>query len=823
MKKTAKQKTKPSPKPNPSAAKAKPSGTKLIIVESPAKTRTIKKVLGRGYDVRSSMGHVRDLPKTKLGIDVERDFQPKYVPVKGKEKVIKDLQEAAARADQIYLASDPDREGEAIAWHVMETLDLPRSRFLRILFNEITKKGIQDGIANPRALDMNLVNSQQARRILDRLVGYEVSPILWKTMAKGLSAGRVQSVALRLICEREDERDAFVPQEYWSLEAQLKGRAQIPFRAELSRIDGEKTEVSDADSANRIASELRAASFSVAAIERKEKRRNPGPPFITSTLQQAASVRLSFSPKRTMMLAQQLYEGVSVGPEGSTGLITYMRTDSTRVADEAIAAARAYVSAQIGADFLPDQPRQFASKKGAQDAHEAIRPTEVRRTPEQMAAFLDRDQLRLYTVIWQRFMASQMAAAIFDTVGADIQAGRYTLRATGSTLKFAGFLKLYPPRPGEEEEDKTLPPLEQDEPLELLDLVTEQHFTQPPPRFTEASLIKELEADGIGRPSTYADTLSKIQARRYVVLEERRLAPTSLGRAVKKLLVETFPQLFEVPFTARMEATLDQIEEGELEWIDELAKFYKQFKPQVNEVLRDAKKLKESMQEQSDIDCPKCGAKLVAKWGRNGRFLACPNYPECKHTQELEGPAAGADLAAVQDETCPNCGSPMAVRSGRFGPFLACTAYPKCKTTKRLHLDNGTAKLIPDVPLEEKCPTCDSHLVRRHGRFGEFTCCSRYPDCKYVKRNYIGVACPREGCGGQLLERKSRRGRVFFSCDNYPKCKFATWSKPVDKACPECGASYLVEKSFKRDGLVWVCEQKDCKHKEPAPAVAATA
>jgi DNA topoisomerase-1 len=806
------------------------SAQSLVIVESPAKAKTINKYLGRNYTVKYSLGHVKDLPKKDVAVDIENGFEPTYEIIEGKKKLIQELKQAASRADAVYLAADPDREGEAICFHLAEELqDKKRKngspKLYRVMFNEITAPAIRRAFEKPGSIDLRLVDAQQARRVLDRLVGYKVSPLLWDKVRRGLSAGRVQTVALRLIVEREREIRAFVKQEYWTIDANLAAKKPPAFDARLIRRNEEALEIPNKEAADTIVASLDGAEYQVQSVGTREKRRNPVAPFITSTLQQEAARKLRFSVKRTMMLAQRLYEGIELGPEGSVGLITYMRTDSTRVSDDALQEARAYIAERYGGAYLPEKPNIYKTKKEAQDAHEAIRPTSVLRTPESIARFLSEDELKVYRLIWMRFLASQMNPAVFDQTTIDIlsrarDGTRYLFRATGSVLKFDGFLAVYEEgKDQKDEEDEEikhkLPAVSEGETLKLRALSPEQHFTEPPPRYNEATLVKELEARGVGRPSTYATILSTIQEREYVKKEGGRFTPTELGMVVTDLLVENFDDIFDVAYTARMEEELDEIEEGKLNWRTALAEFYEKFSKDLKRAekhMTDVKRL----EKPTDLVCEKCGKPMVIRWGRHGSFIACSGYPECSNTRELTVDLPDVDkqnLSELEGETeyCQNCGRPMALKKGRFGQFYACTGYPDCKTTKPV----GGAQKQPDVPLEEKCPQCGNPLVLKHGRFGEFTACSNYPKCKYVKQKTIGMACPRPGCAGEIAERRSRRGKTFFGCTRYPDCDFTAWNRPIPAKCPECGHPYMEEK-FLKAGPVLQCPNPECKHKEAA-------
>jgi len=735
----------------------------LLIVESPAKSKTLKKFLPGDFDVMATVGHIIDLPKSRIGVDVDNNFDPEYVVIEGKDKVIKALRAAARKAEKIYLAPDPDREGEAIAWHVANSLKntKARSSISRIAFNAITRKAVNEAFDHAREIDIDLVNAQQARRVLDRLVGYQVSPFLWKTVARGLSAGRVQSVALRIICEREEEVRNFVPQEYWEIEAEFANGKGKTFVAKLFKIADKKPEIPDKDVADTVLAELAKKKFVVSDIKIGTKKRNPLPPFITSTLQQEAATKLGFAPQKTMRVAQALYEGVELkGEDGPVGLITYMRTDSVRVEPEAINEARGYIAKNFGQEYLPDSPRMYKTKKAAQDAHEAIHPTDLKYAPEKLKKSLTRDQLHLYNLIWDRFIASQMNPAVYDTVTVDIAGDQYLFRAGSLNLKFDGYLKLYQESQmngngnGNGSGKGEIPPLETGEEVKANKFDPSQHFTKPPPRFSEASLVKELESNGIGRPSTYAQIIYTLKQRKYVDLEERRLVPTELGFAVTKILVEHFNELFDVSFTANMEEELDEIEEGKMVWTDVLSEFYTPFNKTMSSLSAKTKEIKASMVEQTDETCEKCGRPMVVKWGRNGRFLACSGYPECKNTKPLNGEEEPVDSG----QTCELCRGKMLIKNGRFGKFLGCANYPECKNTKPLSL---------------------------------------------------GISCPREGCTGEVIERRGRRGRTFYGCSRYPKCDFVSWNKPVNQKCKACGNPYIVEKTTKAKGFHYECPE--CK------------
>jgi DNA topoisomerase-1 len=797
----------------------------LVIVESPAKAKTINKYLGPDFTVKASMGHVMDLPKKDLGVDVEHGFRPTYISIPAKKNVIADLKSAAAKAGSIYLAADPDREGEAICQHLRELLNSSRKKYYRVLFNEITRDAVREAFEHPGEIDAHLVDAQQARRILDRLVGYQVSPLLWDKVRRGISAGRVQTVALRLIVEREREIQAFQKQEYWTITAHVEGKKPPAFDARLMKFQGKDLEIPDRSTADRITAQIQAAQLVVQTVSTKEKRKYPVPPFITSKLQQEGVRKLHFYAKKTMMVAQHLYEGVELGEEGAVGLITYMRSDSTRVAEGALAAARGYIQKTFGNDYLPPEAIHYKSKKGAQDAHEAIRPTDVSRTPDSLSKFLGPDEFKLYKLIWQRFVASQMTPAVFDQTTVDIAAGDYLLRATGSVEKFKGFRAVYEEGKDEKaelEEDEELkhrlPQVGEGERLKLRKLLPEQHFTEPPPRFNEATLVKVLEEKGIGRPSTYASILSVIQNREYVEKNQGRFYPTELGMLVSDLLVKNFRDIFDVAYTARMEEELDEVEEGKLSWTDALDEFYNKFKKDLRLAEREMADVKgEGIP--TEVKCEKCGKAMVIRLGRNGQFLACTGYPDCDGTSDLP-PALAAQYASaappppeVAAENCQKCGKPMAVKRGRFGYFLACTGYPECRNTKKIVIKEGNATAVGDTPLEEQCPECGNHLVIKHGRYGQFTACSNYPQCKYVKRETLGIPCPEKGCTGEIVVRRSKRGKTFYGCSRYPECKFTAWDKPVAEACPNCGSPILVEKSNRKTGeTVRRCPNDNCKY-----------
>ncbi len=737
----------------------------LIIVESPAKVKTIKKFLGKDYLVEASVGHVRDLPSNKLGVNEDQDFTPQYRILSGKQKVVSKLKEAAAKADRVLLAPDPDREGEAIAWHIAELIKPTNQNIKRIQFNEITAAAVSEALKHPRSLNEHLFQSQQARRILDRLVGYKLSPLLWKKVKRGISAGRVQSVALRLIVEREKERQNFVPQEYWVFKAWLEAADPPQFEAELWKVDGKKAQVASAEEALALEDDIRRADFQVQSVDEKERSRQPKPPFITSTLQQESSSRLSFTAKKTMTLAQKLYEGVELGDRGTTALITYMRTDSVRVSKEARAAAKEWIVSSLGPDYYPQKPRSFKTKKSVQDAHEAVRPVDVFLTPKEVQPFLSRDMHRLYTLIWQRFVASQMAPARFWDTTVSIQAGRTLWRVKGERLIFDGFLKVYTPQDAQKEVD--LPKLKEGDKLNLHKLDKDQKFTQPPPRYSEASLVRKLEEEGIGRPSTYAQIISTIRDRDYVRMEGRAFMPTELGYTVNDLLVAHFEKLMDIGFTARMENELDQVAEGEKDWVALLREFSSGFNPTLEKAEQEMVQVKTG--KDSGLVCEQCGRPMVIKFGRHGEFLACSGYPECNRTSDF-----------TRDE-------------------------------------NGRIQLVQAQPQElEKagtCPKCSSDLVVKRSRSGSrFIACSSYPDCKYTQPYSTGVPCPQEGCDGELVEKSSKRGKVFYACNRYPKCTYAVWDYPVQEACPECGSPILVTKTTKARGEHLACPVKGCSY-----------
>ncbi|HWM89486.1 MAG TPA: type I DNA topoisomerase [Thermoanaerobaculia bacterium] len=770
----------------------------LVIVESPAKTRTLKKFLGRDYAVEASLGHIRDLVKGKKDIGIGPDFEPRYHVLPAKKDVVQKLRAASKKAETVYLAPDPDREGEAIAWHIAEVLDRDPESIRRVTFNEITRRAVLHALSNPGEIDLKKVDAQQARRVLDRMMGFRLSPLLWEKVKQGLSAGRVQSVALKMVCDRQDEIEAFVSEEYWILGADLQADQPPPFNARLQRIDGKKAEVDNGEDAAKIVQALEKGTFKVGKVDRKESRQRPSPPFITSRLQQEAARRFGFSVKRTMALAQGLYEGREIGDRGAIGLITYMRTDSTRVADEALEAVREVIASTYGPDSVPEKANTYPSKKGAQDAHEAIRPTTFDLPPDAAKDFLSADEAKLYKLIWDRFVASQMKPAVFDVTQVDVENGPYVLRATGRVMKSPGFLAVYrevqdedTPANGANGDDEgsaaTLPPLREGQTLELVRLQSDQKFTQPPAQFSEATLVKALEENGIGRPSTYATILSTLSDREYAEKAEGRFRPSALGRLVNQLLQQGFNDILNEGYTAALEEQLDEIEDGKIEWKRAVQEFDTKFSRDLEtagetfpNVKRDGLPMDES--------CPQCGSPLRIRFGRFGAFVACSNYPECTYTRNLEEPAAAAPSAngdgtgaPAEEEIppCEECGRPMALKRSRFGTFYGCTGYPECKNIRK----TGPKQESPK-------PT--------------------------------GVTCFE--CGkGEMMEKRSRRGKTFWSCSRYPDCKASLWKKPVLKACPECGASFLLEKVTKKAGTQYICNTEGCKHIEDVEPEAAEA
>jgi len=726
----------------------------LVIVESPAKANTINRYLGAGFLVRASMGHIRDLPKKELGVDIKHDFKPDYKILPARKGLVSELQKSAKQCDTIYLAADPDREGEAICWHLAAILKDFNNNIYRVLFHELTKTAVKEAFNNLGQIDQNKIDAQQTRRILDRLVGYCISPLLWKKIGRGLSAGRVQSIALRLICEREKEIKDFVPEEYWSITAQLHAVNPPPFSANLVKINGKKAKITDGKRANEVVSEINKLNFILEGIEVKEKKKTPSPPYITSTLQQDCFRLLSFPVKKTMLIAQKLYEGIKIGNRGLIGLITYMRTDSVRVSNQALIEARNYIQENYHKEYLPRKPKIFKNKRKAQDAHEAIRPTSFDLPPEKVSPYLNKEEYKLYSLIWNRFIASQMNPALIEETEFDIKASKYQFRAKGEVIKFDGYLVLFPSM---KKNEKLLPKAETGEDLKLLDLDSKQNFTQPPPRYTEGSLVKELEAKGIGRPSTYAPIIATLQGREYVIKEKGKFIPTEIGIYVTDYLIKNFPDLMEFKFTARLEDELDLINEGKQDWLASLKSYY----TLLDKDLREAEKtdgIKVSGIPLKDV-CPECGRQLVIKEGRFGRFRACSGYPECKYRESMTKKAA--------------------------------------------------------KPIEEICPQCGSTLVIREGKYGTFIACSNYPRCKYIKKEKkdTGISCPL-GCSGTILRKKTRKGKIFFGCSNYPKCKFATWDEPINQPCPECSRQFILRKNSMKGKPYLYCSNENCNYKE---------
>ncbi|MBP7341001.1 MAG: type I DNA topoisomerase [Smithellaceae bacterium] len=764
----------------------------LIVVESPTKVKTIKKFLGRDFNVVASMGHIKDLPKSTLGIDLEKDFEPTYHVIDTKKKTLDELKKAAKNAENIFLAPDPDREGEAIAWHIADVIGAAKNKKVyRVLFNDLTKKTVLEAINHPLALDFDKYEAQQTRRILDRLVGYQISPVLWEKVKRGLSAGRVQSVAVRIICEREEEIEKFKPEEYWNLVAQFEGSQPPPFEAKLVKIDGKKARVGDGAQAQKLADDLRRASFTVEKLEKKEVRRAALPPFTTSKLQQEASRWLRFSAKKTMSVAQKLYEGIELGKEGSVGLITYMRTDSYRIADEAQAAVRDYIRENYSPAYLPDKPHVYKSAQKTQDAHEAIRPSSLAYRPQDIKEYLTAEQFKLYQLIWNRFVASQMNPAVFDQTTIDIAGAGCTFRVQGQILKFPGFTIVYTEGKDEKEEengngngtDKLLPDIRENEAVTLLSLDTQQKFTQPPPRFSEASLVRELEEKGIGRPSTYAAILSTIQDREYVRLEKGKFFLTDLGKVVTDLLVKSFPTVLDLAFTADMENKLDAIESGANKRVETLREFYALFSQELDKAKDEMRNVKRE-ETPTDEVCKKCGSPMVIKWGKNGRFLCCTNYPECKntmnYTQDENGKVKPVETQTT-DIPCSKCGKPMLVKEGRFGTFLACSGYPECKNTMNV-TRNENGDIVPQAAptTDEVCELCGKPMAVKRGRYGQFLGCTGYPECKNIKKmGKDGKVTKQEVvlsdevcelCGKPMAVKRGRYGQ-FLGCTGYPECK----------------------------------------------------
>lgn len=798
----------------------------LVIVESPAKAKTINKFIGKDYVVKASVGHVRDLPKSELGVD-EVTFEPHYEVLEGKEKVVSELRAAAKKADNIFIASDPDREGEAIGWHVMNLLGGDSKKVRRILFHEITKNAVRKAIEHPGEIDMNKVNAQQARRVLDRLVGYKLSPLLWDKVRRGLSAGRVQSVAMKMIVDREEDIKAFKAEEYWTFAAKLAASVPPQFIAKLTKVAGKKADVPNEEQARTIEAQLKdGGKYVVTTVVRKEKSRSAGPPFITSTLQRAAYNRYKYPVKRTMQIAQKLYEGKELGSAGLVGLITYMRTDSVRISEDALTEVREFISAKYGPEIVPEKPNFYKVKKAAQaqEAHEAIRPTTTEFDPEQVKDYLTKEEYNIYKLIFDRFVASQMKPALFDVTDVDISRGDLTLRASGEVLKFPGFLAVFQDAPSEDEEDeekaddKALPPMNEGEELKLISLDTRQNFTQPPPRYTEATLVKALEENGIGRPSTYGQILTTIQARDYTYKHDGKFHPTQLGMLVTRLLKESFGDIIDEKYTARLEDELDEIEDGKLEWHTAMKDFARKFNKDLSKAEKEMTQVKGQGLE-TDEKCENCGSPMVIKFGRFGEFMACTNYPECKTTKEIaKGDAAGAD---EEQMVCDKCGKPMQLKRSRFGQFFACTGYPDCKNTKDPRLLKANVPTEPQPP----CENCGKEMVLKSGRYGPFFSCSGYPDCRNIRKIGGGKSTPPKPTGvkcptckeGELLERRSRRG-IFYSCSRYPKCDFALNNRPVPRACPKCGAEYLLEKETKREGHIELCNNPNCDYRAPISA-----
>jgi DNA topoisomerase-1 len=741
-------------------------GKSLLIVESPTKVNTLKKIVGKDFIIKASVGHLKDLPKKKLGVDVDNNFEPEYITIRGKGKILQELKTAAKKVDTIYLAPDPDREGEAIAHHIgNEVARFTKGKIYRVMFNEITKKAVKEALANPTELNLDRVNAQQARRILDRLVGYKISPILWKKVHRGLSAGRVQSVALRIVCEREREILAFESKEYWSITLDLEGSCKPNFQAKLFKINDYKAEIGNKEEADKILKDLEGSSLVLESITKKERKRNPSAPFITSSLQQEASRKLNYSPKKTMMLAQKLYEGIKLEKKGTVGLITYMRTDSVRLSDQALEEVRNYIPERYGKEYLPAKPNMYKSKKSAQEAHEAIRPTDVTLDPNFLKDHLEKDLFRLYQLIWSRFVSCQMVPAVLDTTQFDIKSGNYLFRSNGSILKFAGFMKVYVESEDDDNAEKTetkdsdriLPALKKSENLNLLEISPEQHFTQPPARFTEAMLVKELEEKGVGRPSTYASIISVIKDRDYIQNQERRLIPVELGFMINDLLVENFPDIMTTAFTAKMEEQLDEVEDGKKQWRDVLHTFYTPFKKDLEEAEKKMKDFKAEVEETDEV-CEKCDKPMIIKWGRFGKFLACSAYPDCKNAKDIKKPGTEGEPEASDE-------------------------------------------------VEGDCDKCKSPLIIKRGRFGKFIACSTYPDCKFTKPIGLGIKCPEDGCKGEIAPRRTKKGRTFYGCTKYPDCTFTSWDKPKAEACPECKHPFMVEKWKKNEEPSTLCPE----------------
>ena len=783
-----------------------------MIVESPAKAKTINKYLGKNFKVLASIGHVKDLPKDRLGVNIEKDFEPEYDVISSKLKILRVIRKAAKSADNIYLAPDPDREGEAIAVHLAEELQhYFKGDIFRLLLFEITKSSVLEKIKQADTINFNKYEAQKARRVLDRLVGYQISPLLWKKVRYGLSAGRVQSVAMRLICKREAEIRKFISKEYWKITAIAKNQKKQPFQIKLAQQKGKNLNIRDKKTATDIVKQSRKETFVVNKVTKKQRVRHPVAPFITSTLQQEAARKLGFGSSQTMRIAQQLYEGVN---DKIGGLITYMRTDSLRVSASILKDVRQMIIENYGKDYCPEKARIFKAKqsKKIQDAHEAIRPTFMQNSPKQTRSFLDIDQQRLYELIWNRFVSSQMASAIFDQTQVEITAGDFLWKVTGSVLVFSGFLKLYEEGKDdiqkEEEPDQALPPLKEGQLLQVSNITPAQYFTEPPPRYSQASLIKELEENGIGRPSTFTSIMETITKREYVERIQNRFHPTSIGLLVDDLLVENFPEILDVHFTAHLEDILDAVEAGDKNWTEAIRVFYQKFKTDLKKAqvkMRDIK----NQEIPTDIECENCHKMLVIKWGKHGEFLACSDFPNCKFSAELFRDAEGKPQLAkpdISDLSCDKCGHPFIKKAGPFGKFYACSNYPNCRNTRPLE-----DELL--VPVEGICINCGSDLVQRKGRYGPFISCIDYPRCNYIQKKIqidTEVACP-ECKKGTLLERKSRKGKVFYSCSTYPKCKYAIWNRPVDEECPQCGFPIMEEKQSGKN-LFLKCPQSNCNY-----------
>lgn len=786
----------------------------LLVVESPSKARTISKYLGKGFVVKASMGHIRDLPHNKIAVDVEKDFQPSFVILSTKKKTVSELKSEAAKTKKILLAADPDREGEAICYHLAEIFKDSEKPIKRVLFYEITSKSVKEAIENPIEIDPCKVEAQIARRIVDRLVGYYISPLLWEKVKPRLSAGRVQTVALRMLSEREAEIEAFVPQEYWVIGALVQGDEKKPFECKLSHFKGKKAEVKNKEQNDEIVESLKGKEWRVNSLIQKEVKKSPPPPYTTSKLQQEASRLLKFPVKKTMSVAQRLYEGVDLAKGETTGLITYMRTDSTRTSPQAIQSARKFILETYGKEYLPEKEKIYSPKESAQDAHEAIRPTDVNRTPESIREYLKDDEFSLYKLIWKRFVASQMEDAIFHNTKAQIECGNAMFLAQGSICTFKGFRTVY--ETSDESEDKSLPPLKKGEKLELIELKSEQKWTEPPSRYSEATLVKALEENGIGRPSTYASIITTVQEREYARKENGYLIPTALGRMVAEILVKHFPKIFDINYTASLEEELDRIEKGDEDRLKLLKRFWKLFAKTLEEAKAEMANIRKEGKP-TDEKCPKCKSPMIIKMGPFGPFLACSNYPKCKKTMPLPGEVKSVN-APEEEMVCEICGSKMVVKNGRYGPFLACEHYPKCKGKKTLvSTKSGELLIKKEELLEEKCPQCGGNLVNRRGKFGPFVSCSNYPECKYIKKKE-GAApnkelppCPE--CGSALRVLFTKKKKPFYGCSNYPKCKFLSWSEPIGEKCPQCGNKYMIKK-YKDKKAFKACPKDGCGYLE---------